>query len=144
MNEAHERAVKAFLEYFHTDTLDLKGIKAALAPNARWQPIVPLSAPMAGPDAIAAELERQYKMYDDCSCKILSIASNGKQVFTERVDTCRMLADGRTVRVSVTGVFDVDQNNRITFWREYWDALDCAGQLGIDDKMMRGIMCAGE
>ena len=43
---------------------------------------------------------------------------------------------------NVVGVFDIDAQGKIVWWREYWDGLDCAGQLGIDDKAMRAIMCA--
>ena len=39
-------------------------------------------------------------------------------------------------------VFWRDAQGKIVWWREYWDGLDCAGQLGIDDKAMRAIMCA--
>ena len=136
------QTVKDFLALFHTRQLDVAAVRSLLANDARYQPIVPIVPMRQGADAICFELQRQYQLYDECACDILSIAVAGSTVFTERVDACRQLADGRQTTTHVVGVFDVDENGKITWWREYWDCLDCAGQLGIDDKAMRSIMCA--
>ena len=137
-----ERIVRDFLALFHTDKLDVAALRAMLADDARYQPIVPIAPVRHGADAIVGELERQYELYDDCACNTLNVAVCGNTVFTERVDTVRQLANGQRTTTHVVGVFDLDPQGRIVWWREYWDALDCAGQLGIDDKAMRGIMCA--
>ena len=139
-----EAIVREFLALFHTDSLDGAALRALMANDARYQPIVPIAPARHGADAIIGELERQYELYDECACDILHIAVNGRTVFTERVDTVRQLASGQRTTTHVVGVFDLDENGRIVWWREYWDALDCAGQLGIDDKAMRAIMCANE
>jgi limonene-1,2-epoxide hydrolase len=89
-----------------------------------------------------SKMERQYQLYDECACDILNIAVSGKTVFTERVDSVRQLAGGQKTTTNVVGVFDIDAQGKIVWWREYWDGLDCAGQLGIDDKAMRAVMCA--
>jgi len=137
--DRNEAAVRDFLALFHATTLDIPRIRAALADNARWQPVVPLAATVRGPDAICAEAERQYKLYADCACEIQHIASSGNTVFTERVDSVRMLSDDRTVVTRVAGVFDLD-DGKISFWREYWDTLDIADQIGISGEEMRKIM----
>lgn len=137
-----EQHVRAFLALFHTTSLDIVALRAALANDARYQPIVPIAPVREGADAICKEMERQYRLYDECDCVILNVATAGNTVFTERVDTVRQLANGQRTTTHVVGVFDLDAAGRIAFWREYWDALDCAGQLGIDDKTMRAIMCA--
>jgi limonene-1,2-epoxide hydrolase len=137
-----ENVVRQFLALFHTARLDVPALRALLADDARYQPVVPIAPVRQGADAIVAELERQYELYDECACDILSVAVNGRTVFTERVDTVRQIATGQRTTTHVVGVFDLDDQGRIAWWREYWDALDCAGQLGIDDKTMRTIMCA--
>lgn len=137
-----EQKVREFLALFHTDELDIGALRAALANDARYQPVVPIAPMRHGADAICEEMERQYKLYDECDCVIHNVATSGTTVFTERVDTVRQLANGQRTTTHVVGVFDLDDAGRIVFWREYWDALDCAGQLGIDDKTMRAIMCA--
>jgi len=137
-----EETVKAFLALFHTRKLDVAAVRALLADDARYQPIVPIAPVREGADAICEELERQYELYDECACDILAISATGSTVFTERVDSCRQLKDGRKTTTNVVGVFDVDASGKIVWWREYWDGLDCAGQLGIDDKAMRSLMGA--
>ena len=139
-----EQIVRDFLALFHTDKLDAPALRALLANDARYHPIVPIAPVRHGADAIVEELERQYQLYDECACQILNVAVSGQTVFTERVDTVRQLANGQRTTTHLVGVFDLDHSGRITFWREYWDALDCAGQLGINDQTMRAIMCAGE
>lgn len=139
-----EQVVRDFLALFHTTSLDALALRGFLADEARYQPIVPLAPVRHGADAIVEEMQRQYKLYDECSCDILKVAVSGDTVFTERVDTVRQLANGQRTTTCVVGVFDIDANGKITWWREYWDALDCAGQLGIDDQAMRGLMCVGE
>lgn len=137
-----DQIVRDFLALFHTDKLDVPALRAMLADDARYQPVVPIAPVRQGADAIVEELERQYRLYDDCACDMLNIAVSGHTVFTERVDTVRQLANGQRTTTHVVGVFDLDDSGKITWWREYWDGLDCAGQLGIDDKAMRAIMCA--
>lgn len=138
----NEQIVRDFLALFHTKTLDVVALRSMLADDARYQPIVPIAPIRQGADAICGEMERQYKLYDECACDILHVAVNRNTVFTERVDTVRQLANGQKTTTNVVGVFDIDAQGKITWWREYWDALDCASQLGIDDKAMRAIMCA--
>jgi len=137
-----ETVVRQFLSLFHTRKLDVGAVRAMLADDARYQPVVPIAPVRQGADAICEELERQYELYDECACDIRKVAASGSTVFTERVDTCRQLKDGRETTTHVVGVFDLDDTGKIVWWREYWDGLDCAGQLGIDDKAMRSIMCA--
>ena len=137
-----EQIARDFLALFHTSKLDVVALRSMLADDARYQPIVPIAPVRHGADAICGELERQYQLYDECACDILHIAVSGNTVFTERVDSCRQLANGQKTTTNVVGVFDIDAQGKIVWRREYWDGLDCAGQLGIDDKAMRAIMCA--
>jgi limonene-1,2-epoxide hydrolase len=139
---SNEMIVRDFLALFHTQKLDVAALRSMLADDARYQPIVPIAPARHGADAICGEMERQYQLYDECACDILHVAESGNTVFTERVDTVRQLANGQKTTTNVVGVFDIDSQGKIAWWREYWDALDCAGQLGIDDKAMRAIMCA--
>ncbi|HQS68639.1 MAG TPA: limonene-1,2-epoxide hydrolase family protein [Novosphingobium sp.] len=140
MSNSKETAVKEFLKLFHTAKLDLPRIRAALAPDARWQAVVPLANVVYGADAICAEAERQYRIYKDCDCELLNIASAGDTVFTERVDRVRLIEGDRDVITNVAGIFTVNDDDKIVFWREYWDMLDIAGQIGISGEDMRQLM----
>ena len=140
MGMSAEQRVRAFLATFHAGKLDLAEVGSHLAAGARYQPIVPMSAPVFGRERICGELDRQYQIYADCDCQILAIASSGKHVFTERVDRVRQLATGGETVIHVTGVFEVDDDGLIASWREYWDAIDCARQIGVTMDQMEALM----
>ncbi|WP_197423681.1 limonene-1,2-epoxide hydrolase family protein [Novosphingobium sp. CCH12-A3] len=140
MSNSKEAAVRNFLTLFHTATLDLDKIRNALAPDARWQAVVPLAEVVYGADSICREAQRQYRIYKDCDCALINIASAGDTVFTERVDRVRLIDGDREVITNVVGVFTVNDDDKIVFWREYWDMLDIADQIGISGEEMRKIM----
>lgn len=140
MSNTKETAVRQFLALFHTAKLDLEKIRAALAPDARWQAVVPVAKVVYGPDAICGEAERQYRIYQDCDCELLNIATAGDTVFTERVDRVRLLDGGKEIITNVVGVFTVNADDKIVFWREYWDMLDIADQIGVSGETMRQMM----
>lgn len=140
MANSKENAVREFLALFHTAKLDLDKIRAALAPDARWQAVVPLANVVYGADGICREAERQYRIYKDCDCELLNIASSGDTVFTERVDRVRLLDGDKEIITNVAGIFTVDDEDRIVFWREYWDMLDIADQIGVSGETMRQMM----
>ena len=68
------------------------------------------------------------------------MASNGRQVFVERVDSFITL--GKPLSICINGVFDVTDDGLIAGWREYMDPMTTARQLGIsfDDlaKLLEG------
>ena len=136
-----ESKIRAFLANFQTAKLDLSALRAALAADATYQSVVPIAPLRRGADAICAALARQYELYDQCDCVIREVATSGNTVFTERLDIVRRIADGRSTTTNVVAVFDLDDEGRIWFWREYWDRSDCARQLGIDSAAMRRILC---
>lgn len=140
MSNSKETAVRKFLTLFHSPKPDIDRMREALAPDARWQAVVPLADVVYGADAICREIERQYQIYKDCECELLNIASSGDTVFTERVDRVRMLAGDKEVITNIAGIFTVNEDNKIVFWREYWDMLDIADQIGISGEEMRKLM----
>jgi limonene-1,2-epoxide hydrolase len=140
MSNSKEAAVRNFLALFHTATLDLDKIRDALAPDARWQAVVPLAGVVYGADGICREAERQYRIYKDCDCELLNIASSGDTVFTERVDRVRLIDGDKEIITNVAGIFTVNEDDKIVFWREYWDMLDIADQIGISGEDMRKLM----
>ena len=84
-----ETVVRQFLALFHTSKLDVGAVRAMLADDAQYKPVVPIAPVRQGADAICEERERQYELYDECACDIRKVAASGSTVFTERVDTCR-------------------------------------------------------
>jgi limonene-1,2-epoxide hydrolase len=83
-----------------------------------------------------AELGQQATRYKECLCRIDTIASTDRVVFTERMDTVTMLADGRQVVARVNAIFELDDDTRVVAWREYWDVLSIARQVGVAAEAM--------
>ncbi len=128
MNAAAERQVTEFLSLFDAEDLDFAKLGSFLSEDARYLNRVRHAEPLKGLAAIEAELRGQYSRYKDCACTIHNVASSDTQVFTERTDEVTMRHDGKRVAVLLCGVFEVDEANRITYWREYWDMQDILAQ----------------
>ena len=47
-------------------------------------------------------------------------------VFIERIDTVHMM--GRDIDVHMAGVFEIDDNDRVASWRDYFDATEIESQ----------------
>ena len=56
------------------------------------------------------------------------------------MDRVRLLDGGKEIITNVAGIFTVDDEDRIVFWREYWDMLDIASQIGVSGETMRQMM----
>jgi limonene-1,2-epoxide hydrolase len=119
--------VRRFLELVR-EWSDADEMSELVSDDFEYEGRVP-SEPIRGRAAFRAEMQRQFSLASDIESRILAIASNGRHVFTERVDNFKMGATQITFKV--TAVFEVAGDGRISAWREYWDALDLAGQLGL-------------
>ena len=82
--------------------------------------------PIVGLDAIAKGFDRQHALWTDLRIKVLNIASDANVVFIERIDTVHMM--GRDVDVHMAGVFEIDDNDRVASWRDYFDATEIESQ----------------
>ena len=97
---------------------------------------MPLAQVHQGRAAVVAELRGQAGRYKQCVCRVESVASQGGTVFTERTDPVIMLTDLREVVVRVVGVLELDDQDRVVAWREYWDNAAVALQLGMPVESM--------
>ncbi|MBV9842142.1 MAG: hypothetical protein JOY99_11555 [Sphingomonadaceae bacterium] len=52
--------------------------------------------------------------------EMLAIATQGKAVLTERIDTMLGRMDGVETKLRLMGIFDVE-DGRMTAWRDYFD-----------------------
>jgi limonene-1,2-epoxide hydrolase len=70
-------------------------------------------------------------------CDTINIASTDALVVTERLD--HFTKNGNRVSHSLTAVFELNQDNQITAWREYFDTLDVANQSNSDPNKLSGL-----
>jgi limonene-1,2-epoxide hydrolase len=73
-------------------------------------------------------------MMEFLDCGIRTIASAGNTVFTERTD--RFVCMGNPVVFDLVAVFELNENDQITAWREYFDSASVARSMGIDQDQM--------
>lgn len=83
--------------------------------------------PQTGLEAISQDFERQHDLWSNLRIDLLNIASTRNVVFTERVDTVHMME--RDVRIHMVGVFEVDDDDKGTSWRDYFDMKEIESQL---------------
>ena len=123
MSERQEQVVRSLIE--RANAGDNDGVLSLFATNASYR-VNAWNEPLVGTDAIAKDFDRQHALWSDLRIKVLNIGSAGKVVFTERIDTVHMM--GRDVDVHMAGIFEVDDDNRVTSWRDYFDMKEIESQ----------------
>lgn len=132
MGVLQEAVVRDFLEAFHESSVpDFDRMMRHFADNAVYQPLVPDGSKFVTPASIVKNLQTQFETYNDCRCELLAIGSGPNHVFTERIDHVTLLRDGRQVGSRVCAVFELNDQNKICSWREYWDTGNIVKQMGV-------------
>jgi len=85
-------------------------------------------APLNGREAIEATLAQFITPASHVEFDILGLATQGRVVFTERVD--RFEIAGKHVSLPVMGAFEVTADGKIAAWRDYFDMQQFTSQLG--------------
>jgi len=113
----HEKTVRAFCSAW--DDLDVADILGLMSQNAVYHNM-PLE-PLIGQQQIKAFIEGFFKISNACHFDILNLVANDQYVVTERVDTFRLLNGSSIEKLPVLGIFEFDDEGKISQWREYWD-----------------------
>ncbi len=88
---------------------------------------IPLD-PVEGLDAIRATVQGFSAGVEKIEFETLHIAANGNVVLTERIDS--FFFPGKTIALPVMGTFEVNDDGKITAWRDYFDLNQMMSQLG--------------
>ncbi|MDB5424245.1 MAG: hypothetical protein JWQ29_1661 [Phenylobacterium sp.] len=121
---------------------DVDRIVAAFAPDAVWTLYMPGGPSIRGRDAIRAEVERQLLYVKDLHSEILNVVSSDNVVITERHDS--FVRNGIPVDQFIAGAFELDSDNLITAYRDYFDLLDFAKKSGADPQALSGLEGAAD
>lgn len=130
MGAAEEAVVTAFMAAWGDGTQtepDLNTILPMFTDDAVWQLWVPGGPTLRGRGAIKADIGRQLGFATHMRCGSIAMASNDRQVFTERVD--RFISKGVQIDHHLVAVFDISVDGRIAAWREYFDPEDVNRQI---------------
>lgn len=118
-------------------TLDIELMVDQLAEDAVFEN-VPMD-PIVGREAIRTANSAFIAMCNGAPWKILNmvVAEDSGTVLTERLDIFE-LKDGRTVYCPAMGAWTVDENNKITRWRDYYDGAGWNRMMGADPEFGAG------
>jgi len=104
------------------DAMDLGKILSLMSDDAVYHNL-PLG-PLKGRQQIADSVKGFLKITASTEFKILTLVADGKRVVTERVDTFAFKDGSMMKELPVLGIFEFDNNGKISSWREYWDVQD--------------------
>ena len=130
MGTTEEAVVTEFMDAWgdgHRRDPDIEKIMTMLSDDIVWQLWVPGGPTLRGRDAIRADIERQLGFATFMRCGPVHVASTGGVVFTERTDEFR--SRDLVVEHHLVAVFEVDDDGKISGWREYFDPEDVNRQL---------------
>jgi limonene-1,2-epoxide hydrolase len=131
----HEATVRAFFEAWVERDPDR--LTSFFAPDGTWTEANRDTA--KGPDEIRPVFELQTGFASDFSFEFKRLEVVDDTVFTERVD--RFVINDTPMAVPVAGIFEFDDDGRISAWRDYYDWSLLEAQLlgagvdlsGVDD-----------
>ena len=84
-------------------------------------------APVQGRDAIAATLRGFLDPSTEAEFEVRAIAGEGRTVLTERID--RFTINGKQIALPVMGTFEIDEQGKISAWRDYFDLAQFTKQM---------------
>jgi limonene-1,2-epoxide hydrolase len=130
MGAREEKIVLDFISAYRDSwPADLDAALAPLSEDAYYQIVVPTIAPVRGRAKIAAEHRLMQETVTDQKHEMIAYGSGGNVVFTERVD--KSFRNGKWTPVPLVAVFEVNDDGKITAWREYLDLANTARQHGM-------------
>jgi limonene-1,2-epoxide hydrolase len=130
MTSEQEATALRFIGYFRdTWPENLDAPLQLVTEDCYYQSIVPTTDPIRGKAAIKAKWERIKADYGDQRHDMRFVASGPNIVFTERTDYS--FTGGKWVSIPLVAVFELNDDNQITAWREYLDAGNVARQIGM-------------
>jgi limonene-1,2-epoxide hydrolase len=135
MGVAEEKTALEFLGHGHGREQDVDRMTAMMADEFVWQINVPSWKPLVGRDVAREHLTRQNTVSTGGlpGSDVLNVASNGGVVFVEKSDVFEM--GDKRITLRVNAVLEV-ADGKIAAWREYYDSVDLARQLGVEPRLV--------
>jgi limonene-1,2-epoxide hydrolase len=134
MGVAEEKLMMEFLGHGEGRDMDVDAIVAMMTDDVVFQANVPMRKPRVGREAAREEIARgAARATGDLDGEVLSMVSNDRFVFQER-NTVFEMGDIR-ITLRLAAVFEIVEG-KIAAWREYYDSVDLARQLGVDPSLV--------
>lgn len=133
MGMQQEKIIRTFCAAWGDGTAtsrpQLETILDMMAEDAVWQLWVPGGPVIQGKQALRDEITRQMSYVTHNHCVIRNIVSSDNVVMTERDDYA--VSGGKPMPHSMVAVYELDDKELITAWREYLDTADLARKKGV-------------
>ena len=136
--ERNEQTVERLFKSLSGKTPDFDGVHSLFAPDAYYWALTPVTPKRQGPAEIVDDLRKQLAIGGDLeSGPAYALVSSGNHVVLERTDYVTVTHTQKRVGVRICSVFEFDDGGKIKAWREYWDKLYCAEQMGFTLEQVR-------
>jgi limonene-1,2-epoxide hydrolase len=135
MGAGEEKLVLKFMEHADGREQDMDAMAALMADDIVWQINVPMWKPRVGREVARAAIASQNAVSTSGlrGSEVLHLASNdGGVVFAERIGVFQV--GDKRITLRINAVYEV-VDGKIAAWREYYDSVDLARQLGIDPNL---------
>lgn len=137
MGAKQEAAVLEMLHGWGAAKPDVGKIVEAFSPDAAWTLYMPDGPTIRGRAALHPEIERQLSYCNSFVSHIYNVASSDELVIVERRD--EFVRNGIPVKQHIAGIFELNADNQITAYRDYFDLIDFAEQTGADINALSGL-----
>ncbi len=139
MSHNNQKTVERLFDTICGASPDYDALADLFAENAHYWALVPVSPLRQGPQAIVADIKKQFGVGGDLTIEPHAIVASGRHVVFERTDTITVPPE-RRVPVRICGIFEFDDDGKIVSWREYWDSEECRLQMGLTMEQLRAAI----
>jgi len=116
----NEETVRSFCAAW--DEMDIDGITSLMSEEVVYHNL-PVE-PIIGLQQITEFVEDFFQAAESARFEVLTIVADAERVVTERLDTFAFKDGSIMKELPVLGIFEFDDNGKISAWREYWDVQD--------------------
>ena len=136
MGAAEEKLVLKFMEHVDGREQDVDAMTALMADDIVWQINVPTWKPRVGREVARAEIASQNTTSTaDCRAVRCCTSPPTTTASSLRKESASSRWREKRITLRINAVFEV-VDGKIAAWREYYDRVDLARQLGIDPNLV--------
>ena len=139
--ERNKRAVEKLFKSLSGKNPDFDALFSMFASDGYYWALTPVSPQRVGAQAIIDDLKKQLALGGDLeSGPAYALVASENHVVLERTDYVTVTQTQQRTGIRICSVFEFDEAGKITAWREYWDKLYCAEQMGFTIDQVRSAI----
>jgi limonene-1,2-epoxide hydrolase len=136
--ERNEHTLEKLFKALSGKSPDYATVASLIAADGYYWAQTPVSPKRHGPQEIVADLQKQFAIGGDLeSGPAYALVSSNNHVVLERTDYVTVAQTQKRAGIRICSVFEFDEAGKIKAWREYWDKIHCAEQMGFTIEQVR-------